>query len=200
MACFLVSAAEAVGVTVAKKVEDKREKKAAESGEVVTREGHIPFSRKLGWLMKMLWGGAFLLMIEHIWHGEVVPWPPFLTAMKNSEDTKEMLKEMGTIGVAMALLVTSVWIVMLIVDHFMEKKGTGFIFKKPGKLHLSVLFMAIFGADLMWLVDCIASVREGEKFYEFTADNMLLGGVVIVGAVVYWGAYLLIRKLAKKED
>jgi hypothetical protein len=166
----------------------------------VTREGHIPFSRKPGWLMKMLWGGAFLLMIEHIWHGEVVPWPPFLTAMNNSEDTKEMLKEMGTIGVAMALLVTSVWIVMLIVAHFMEKKGTGFIFKKPGKLHLSVLFMAILGADLMWLVDCIASVREGEKFYEFTADNMLLGGVVIVGAVVYWGAYLLIRKLAKKED
>ena len=200
MACFLVSAAEAVGVTVAKKVEDKKNEKHPERVTEIEKSGRIPFSRKLGWLMKMLWGGAFLLMIEHIWHGEVVPWPPFLTAMKNSEDTKEMLTEMGTIGVAMALLVTSVWVVMLIVAHFMEKKGTGFIFKKPGKLHLSVLFMAILGADLMWLVDCINSVREGDKFYEFTADNMLLGGVVIIGAIVYWGAYLLIRKLAKKED
>ena len=107
---------------------------------------------------------------------------------------------MGTIGVAMALLVTSVWIVMLIVAHFMEKKGTGFLFKKPGKLHLSVLFMAILGADLMWFVDCVNSVREGEKFYEFTGDNMLLGAVVLVGAVVYWGAYLLIRKFTEKQQ
>ena len=200
MACFLVSAAEAVGVTVAKKVEDKKNEKHPERVAELENSGRIPFSRKLGWLMKMLWGGAFLLLIEHVWHGEVVPWFPFLTAMKNKEDTKEMLKEMGTIGVAMALLVTSVWIVVLIVAHFMEKKGTGFLFKKPGKLHLSVLFMAILGADLMWFVDCVNSVREGEKFYEFTGDNMLLGAVVLVGAVVYWGAYLFVRKLADKKQ
>ena len=200
MACFLVSAAEAVGVTVAKKVEDKKNEKHPERVAELESSGRIPFSRKLGWLMKMLWGGAFLLLIEHVWHGEVVPWFPFLTAMKNKEDTKEMLKEMGTIGVTMALLVTSVWLVMLIVAHFMEKKGTGFLYKKPGKLHLSVLFMAILGADLMWFVDCISSVMEGEKFYEFTGDNMLLGAVVLVGAVVYWGAYLLVRKLADKKQ
>ena len=200
MACFLVSAAEAVGVTVAKKVEDKKNEKHPERVAELESSGRIHFSRKLGWLMKMLWGGAFLLLIEHVWHGEVVPWFPFLTAMKNKEDTKEMLKEMGTIGVTMALLVTSVWLVMLIVAHFMEKKGTGFLYKKPGKLHLSVLFMAILGADLMWFVDCISSVMEGEKFYEFTSDNMLLGAVVLVGAVVYWGAYLLVRKLADKKQ
>ena len=93
MACFLVSAAEAVGVTVAKKVEDKKNEKHPERVAELESSGRIPFSRKLGWLMKMLWGGAFLLLIEHVWHGEVVPWFPFLTAMKNKEDTKEMLKE-----------------------------------------------------------------------------------------------------------
>lgn len=199
MACFLVSAAEAVGVTVAKKVEEGREKKHPERIEEQMSSGRIPFSRKIGWLSKMLWGGSFLLLIEHMWHGEVVPWFPFLTAMKSKSDTKEMLTEMGTIGVSMALLVTAVWAVMFIVAHFMEKKGTGFLYRKPGKLHLSVLFMAIFGADLMWLVDCIASVREGGKFYEFTADNMLLGGVVIIGAVAYWGVYLLIKKATEKH-
>jgi hypothetical protein len=63
----------------------------------------------------MLWGGAILLALEHIWHGEVVFYPPFLTAMSSSADTSEMLREMGTVGVGMAVLATVVWLVVCFV-------------------------------------------------------------------------------------
>ncbi len=107
MACFLVSAAEAVVVkAVEKKVEKKEEQQAEASSE---REVRIPWSRKLKWLSHMLWGGVILLAFEHVWHGEVAAWPPFLTAMSDAGATAEMLHEMATVGVCMALLITAVW-------------------------------------------------------------------------------------------
>jgi len=36
---------------------------------------------KLSLLNALLWGGVILLAVEHVWHGEVTPWPPYLTAM-----------------------------------------------------------------------------------------------------------------------
>ena len=84
----------------------------------------IPFSRKLGWLNKLLWGGSGLLAFEHVWHGEVVPWFPFLTAASNPADVTEMLQEMSTVGVTMAVLVTAVWAGMLVVSSVIEKRAT----------------------------------------------------------------------------
>ena len=81
------------------------------------------FSRKLMWLSYMLWGGAVLLMFEHVWHGEVVAWFPFLAAMADPADTAEMLHEMATAGVLMAVLVTAVWAVMLVVTSAIEKRA-----------------------------------------------------------------------------
>ncbi len=66
-------------------------------------------------------GGSALLAFEHVWHGEVVPWFPFLTAMSNPADTAEMLAEMGSIGVTMAVLITAVWGGMVLVTNSMEK-------------------------------------------------------------------------------
>ncbi|MBR6390662.1 MAG: hypothetical protein IKS16_04890, partial [Lachnospiraceae bacterium] len=60
----------------------------------------------------------------HIWHGEVVPWFPFLTAMSNAEDAAEMFHEMATVGVCMALLITVVWGVMCVVADALVKKST----------------------------------------------------------------------------
>lgn len=82
----------------------------------------IKFSTKLGWLNKLLWGGSALLAFEHLWHGEVVPFFPFLTAVENGE-TADMLAEMGSAGVMMAVLVTAVWCGMLAVSSFMEKRA-----------------------------------------------------------------------------
>ena len=125
MACFLVSAAEAVVVTVVEKAAEKKEQKVIESGEVVENEVKIPLSRKLKWLNYMLWGGAVLLMFEHVWHGEVVPWFPFLTAMSDPADASEMFSEMATVGLTMAGLITAVWIVMCVAASFIVKRGAG---------------------------------------------------------------------------
>lgn len=127
MACFLVPAAEAVITTIAAKVVKSKED-AAEfahkqtDGAVSAATSKIPFSRKLKWLNNMLWGGSALLAFEHIWHGEVVPWFPFLTAAQNPADATEMLHEMATTGVAMAALVTVVWLGMVAVSSVMEKR------------------------------------------------------------------------------
>lgn len=126
MACFLVPAAEAVVTTVIKGVVKHSEKekalKAPESALKAQEEGKIPFSRKLSWLNNMLWGGAVLLMFEHLWHGEIVPWFPFLTAASNPSDAAAMLHEMSSVGVAMALTVTAVWCCMLIAASIIEKR------------------------------------------------------------------------------
>ena len=127
MACFTVPAAEALITTVAEKIIKSKEKKMALSGAVNTKaeseeSEKISWSTKIGWLNKMLWGGSALLAFEHVWHGEVVPFFPFLTAVKDGE-ASEMLHEMATAGVCMALLVTAAWGIMVGVVSMFEKKS-----------------------------------------------------------------------------
>jgi len=64
---------------------------------------------KLGVLNALLWGGVALLAIEHVWHGEVVPWPPFLTAMTNPADIPVMLHEMTLVGGLMTTSIFTLW-------------------------------------------------------------------------------------------
>lgn len=127
MACFAVSAAEALVTTIITKVVEKKEKKRADKcGDASEQKASVrktPFSRKLKWLNNMLWGGSALLMFEHIWHGEVVPYFPFLTAASNPEDAAVMLREMATVGVAMAALVTLVWVGVVAVSSIIEKRA-----------------------------------------------------------------------------
>ncbi|MDD7332847.1 MAG: hypothetical protein PUG70_00455 [Lachnospiraceae bacterium] len=126
MGCFLVPVTEAVVTTVAAKVIKSKETK--ETVNISSADGSveevakIKFSTKLGWLNKLLWGGSALLAFEHIWHGEVVPFFPFLTAVENGE-TAGMLAEMGSAGVMMSILVTAVWAGMLAVSAVMEKRA-----------------------------------------------------------------------------
>ncbi len=123
MACFVVPVAEAIVVTVAKKIAEKKEKSNIEiNGVPVEKALEAPkkkpcfsWSRKLGWLEKMLWGGSFLLLIEHIWHGEIVPWPPFITAMTDPAAMSVMFNEIATVGTAMAVFVSAVWGVMVLI-------------------------------------------------------------------------------------
>jgi hypothetical protein len=118
MACFLVPGTEAVVSTVVGKVMDAKEPVRESSEEQV----QIPFRRKLKWLSNLLWGGSALLAFEHLWHGEVVPFFPFLTAMSDSTQTTEMLKEMGTVGVGMAAVVTVAWGAMCFAaDHIVKR-------------------------------------------------------------------------------
>lgn len=112
MACFIVPTAEAIVTTVVKKKTEK-------SGKEIRN----PFLKKIGWMNNMLWGGSALLAFEHIWHGEVTPWFPFLTNAANPADAVQMLFEMATSGVAMAAIVTGVWMGMVLVTNALEKRS-----------------------------------------------------------------------------
>ena len=126
MACFLVPGTEAIVSTIVTAVVKSKEKKdlkrnaSVETKDISEKIG-TKFSTKLGWLNKMLWGGSALLAFEHVWHGEVIPVFPFLTAVKDGE-TLGMLQEMGTAGVTMAVLVTAAWAGMVIVSNVIEKR------------------------------------------------------------------------------
>lgn len=124
MACFIVPGTEAIVTTVATKIIENREKKAAEAelekGVCIAELHKERFSCKLKRLNHLLWGGSLLLAFEHLWHGEIQPFFPFLTAAQNPAETAGMLQEMSTVGVAMAVLVTLFWGVMTIVKDRMD--------------------------------------------------------------------------------
>lgn len=121
MACFIVPAAEAVITTVAAKIIKKKRKNSDNSNN--SNKKIFDFSGKLDSLNGMLWGGSGLLAFEHLWHGEIQPFFPFLTAMSDSESTRKMLFEMSTSGVAMAAVVTVVWAVSVVAGNIIAKKS-----------------------------------------------------------------------------
>lgn len=97
MACFLVTAAVATITTIFHK--------------------QIPEKLHIMWFNLMAWAGVLALLVEHIWHGEIVPYFPFLTAMDNPDDTQTMLTEMAQIGIPMLLAVTAAWLVMVYISN-----------------------------------------------------------------------------------
>lgn len=128
MACFVVPAAEAVVASVAYFAVKSKEKKYSmpheNSSSRLESENEHKFSKKLSWLIKLLFGGSFLLCFEHLWHGEVVPWAPFLTAAADPTDKAQMLHEMSTVGVTMAVSVTVLWLAMVVISYAAEKKDS----------------------------------------------------------------------------
>ncbi|MBN2065187.1 MAG: hypothetical protein JW771_00065 [Candidatus Thermoplasmatota archaeon] len=77
----------------------------------------IPESLKIGWLNVMIWGGVVMLAVEHIAHGEVVPFPPFLTAMQTPAEIPMMLQEMATVGGTMTIAIVFIWLVMVAISQ-----------------------------------------------------------------------------------
>lgn len=115
MACFIVPATEAVVTTVAAKI---IRKKGTHSNDT-----SLKLSDRLDRLNGLLWGGSGLLAFEHLWHGEITPFFPFLTNAVNPSDRVQMLYEMSTSGVAMAVIVTAVWAVSVAVENAVLKKS-----------------------------------------------------------------------------
>lgn len=101
MACLLVPLAEAVVVSTAEKIAQK--KCGAEN------EKFLAITKETSSLKKVLYGGSFLLAIEHIYHGEIFFAPPFLSGFESTQALSTMLHEMATSGVAMALAATAFW-------------------------------------------------------------------------------------------
>ena len=130
MACFVVPGTEAIVITAAalllRRYEMNKTKVRVIEGADHTEGEDRPktgFSRKLFWLAGLLWGGVALLAFEHLWHGEVSLVFPFLTAAtEGAGAVANMLHEMATVGVTMAILVTVVWAVMVAVSYAIEKR------------------------------------------------------------------------------
>ncbi|MGB9742962.1 MAG: hypothetical protein ACP5JB_08000 [candidate division WOR-3 bacterium] len=105
MACFLVPATTGVVTTLLQK--------------------KIPKRLHPEWLNAMLWGGTAMLAVEHYAHGEVVPYPPFLTAMKNPADIGQMVQEMVTVGGTMVVFVVGVWLLLVFLAERLAVRGLG---------------------------------------------------------------------------
>ena len=125
MACFVVSAAAGVGVAVARHVVKHNEKKKELAGTAPKIEkfgSDTKWSKKLAYLELMLFAGSFILAIEHIIHGEIVPWPPFFTAAIEGT-LSEMFYEMGTVGTTMLGILVVAWAIgVLVFDYLKFKK------------------------------------------------------------------------------
>ena len=107
MACFIVPAAVGITTTVFKK--------------------KIPEALHIGWLNLMLWGGVVMLVVDHIISGEVVLYPPFLTAMQTPAAVPLMLQEMATVGGLMTVAIVCIWAVAVFVTQkkaqYLKKTG-----------------------------------------------------------------------------
>ena len=97
MACVVVPTAAAMVITVIGK--------------------KVPEKYHMNWLSSMMWGGVVMLAVEHIAHGEIVLYPPFLTA-----GLHEVLPEMLRVGVPMTLAILLIWGVMVAVSARMSKR------------------------------------------------------------------------------
>lgn len=97
MACFLVPTTAAIVTTaVGKKVPEK-----------------LHFN----WLNSMLWGGVAMLALEHVSHGEIVLYPPFLTA-----GLPEAWPEMMRIGIPITLIIFLMWGIMITVAALISRR------------------------------------------------------------------------------
>ncbi|MCX8170625.1 MAG: hypothetical protein N3E47_01450 [Candidatus Bathyarchaeota archaeon] len=117
MACFLVPMILAVTTSLIQK----------------TARG-ISEKLKIWILNALLWGGVILLALEHMWHGEIVPWPPFLTAMMNPMEIPLMLHEMVTVGTVMSAATFAAWGAILAVSHYIPKITAVRAVEPPEKL------------------------------------------------------------------
>ncbi|MEM2918969.1 MAG: hypothetical protein QXY62_05675 [Candidatus Altiarchaeota archaeon] len=101
MACFLVPLGIAVITTLMRK--------------------KFPKNLHVEWLNSMLYGGVLMLAVEHIAHGEVVPYPPFLT-----KGIEEILPEMIKIGLPMIIFVFIAWYGIVIFSEKLKLKNLKF--------------------------------------------------------------------------
>ena len=102
MSCFIAPTAAAIIVTAARK--------------------KIPPHYHIKWLLALLWGGAAWLIPEHIYHGEIVFYPPFFTA-----GLDKIIHEVLSIGISMTIATITVWVVMILIVNFYKKFQLRFV-------------------------------------------------------------------------
>ena len=95
MCCFIVPLVEAIATTACRKA---------------ISQPRTVLGRHLSDLEKMLWGGSLMLIVDHVINGELTWRFPFFTALDSAGGGAVMLREMLTVGVPMALILTAAWV------------------------------------------------------------------------------------------
>ncbi len=81
----------------------------------------IPATLRISWLNIMLWGGVAMLVVDHFLAGEIVLYPPFLTAMGTSSAIPMLVQEIITVGGLMTLVVVIIWAILVAVTARMTR-------------------------------------------------------------------------------
>lgn len=100
----------------------------------------IPEKYHPNWLLAMLFGGVTWLIAEHIYHGEMVLYPPFFTA-----GIREIIPEILTTGIYMVALAIIFWLLTILFSSFPKR----YVFRP------SALGLMVFGAMIMIFADKI---------------------------------------------
>ena len=69
-----------------------------------------------------------------------------------------------------------------------------YLFGRNNHLHLGTLALMLWGAGLMWCVDGVFSVLEGEPFFDLSGSDALLGLLILACALAAWGLILLVKR------
>ena len=112
MACFIVPLVQAVATTVYRK---------RHVAEIAAPNAPV-LKHRLPDLEKMLWGGTLMLVVDHIINGELTWRFPFLTALETG-GWEAMVRELLTVGVPMAAVLTAAWVVWALLKERRTKRS-----------------------------------------------------------------------------
>ena len=125
MACFLVSGGEAIVVTAIRaKVKKKEEQEGivdAKGNQLTDPSQHgICWTRKLSWLMNMLWGAVLMWLVDGMYR--LLDGEPFIEIA----DTAVMFDD-AMLGLLVAIIGLAAWTVYLVIKdpkHVLRRTTT----------------------------------------------------------------------------
>ncbi|WP_407425123.1 hypothetical protein [Treponema sp.] len=74
---------------------------------------------------------------------------------------------------------------------------TAFVLNKKSGKNTKSIFMAMlmfWAAGLMWSMDGIASVLEGEGFFDLSVEDTILGAIILISGILVFAAHSLLQK------
>lgn len=80
--------------------------------------------------------------------------------------------------------------------------GVWFVLSRRGRATKSLSFTALMflSAALMWCVDGIASVLDGGEFFDLTAQDAILGVMILALGFLIFGVLSVLEKAKSKRN
>ena len=67
------------------------------------------------------------------------------------------------------------------------------VLRTPAVFSTMLMF---WGAALMWSVDCVHSVMDGDELFDLSVEDMYLGFIVLAFGLAFFGVMLCIERLS----